>query len=201
EEGTMREVKNLWWHFIKLRFRRELVADGIFKTNGQPVSASPLSEWTEPVWVQLLPAANRFRLQEQNTIETTDVDSLRFNVEGKTLERKSGGAVTPLPTQTQTGSKCKFVLFALITTFVTDAFGRQRQDTFVDFKSFANLSEIQLKKGSRARIRLVEIQYRDGADISDAQIYEKLFPKLQSASQQSADAEARIVRVSPPIDE
>jgi hypothetical protein len=64
--GRAMVFADLAWHFLKLRYRRKLNSDGL--TTGEPA----VSACTEPVWVQVLPPANRWQFGADGMYDTFD---------------------------------------------------------------------------------------------------------------------------------
>lgn len=116
-------VADLAWHFLKVRYRRRLDALGV----APALETKPLaSEWSDPVWVQLLPAADRITDKSDRTVDVAD---LSFDPKTGKIHDATLAEFRPAPTAA-TGT-CTFALYALITLAISDAFGRSDQETFV----------------------------------------------------------------------
>lgn len=194
------DERDLSYHFLKLRFRREINPDGLAPgTDGRP-PVSRESLWTEPVWVQLLPAANRFRVRRGTTEMMADVTTLSFDPEAAEFLDGEGKKVIPLPA----GGDDRLNLYILFTRSVPDAFGREGQESYVDFVNFDKRREVEVSKRRGARTRLIEVQYRvpGGKTLCElGDIFELLFPSPEQTPQgpRPRDARARVTRISPPI--
>ena len=179
---------DLSWHFVKLRFRRTLAGVAVDSIR-RPASLA--SDWTDGVWTQLLPPSDRIRVSDSETVLT---DDLRFDPLSGVISRTSG-PVTPQVTAVS-GGNCRFALYALITRAVADVAGRIGQEAaFPGLVPIGSWPAIASADADRLILRLVEIQYRDGTDLSN--IDDKLF--TPSANGVPQDAKARIVRVWLPI--
>ncbi|MBF8275534.1 MAG: hypothetical protein HW390_607 [Candidatus Brocadiaceae bacterium] len=211
KEDSAADITDLSWYFLKIRFRRVL--------NNAPDLARPESPWTEPQWVQILPPSNFFHIDGGSAKETKD---LFLSIDKKAFCTKNPEKPVKLkPIEPQNESESYFCLYVLLTRKIVDALGRRDQEAFVDLVHYDMLSEVKevkdkIQEGIRAR--LVEIQFRvknvgdNGERIKNLKLQDlsqMLFPtkpmELKADNPLNSDndcdnAEARIVRVSPPID-
>ena len=192
--------RDLSYHFLKLRFKRQLDPEGLAPVvEGRP-PISRESPWTEPVWVQLLPAANRFRVRRGETETVADIATFRFDAEAAEFLDGEGRKVVPLPA----GGNDRLKLYVLLTRPVPDAFGREGQEAYIGLLDLERLREVEVSIRRGARIRLVEVQYRvpQGKTLEElGDIFELLFPSPEQSEQglRPRDARARVTRVSPPF--
>jgi hypothetical protein len=198
-EGGAQE-RALAYHFLKLRFRRRLDPRGMARPEGLPQPVERQSPWTEPVWAQLLPAANRFRVRRGEAETVADVAAFRFDAEAAGFLDGEGRKVAPLPD----GGNDRLKLYVLLTRPVPDAFGREGQESYVGLVEIDKLREVEVEKRRGALARLVEVQYRvpRGKTLGElGDIFELLFPGPEKTAQgtRPRDALARITRISPPI--
>ncbi len=191
------------WYFAKVRFRRILTAAG---TAG---GAAQSSDFTSPHWVQYLPAASCF---DAGAGARIDVGSLSLETAGSTTLRlagRKGSAVTPV--LLRGGATC--TLFLAVTRRIRNAAGGQ-EERFVGIFKPAPGGDWQPDDGKAVdlsgpglRARVVEVQEPDACpappgdagdharDGGENGLWDALFP-----TQENADAAARIVRCSAPID-
>jgi hypothetical protein len=195
---------DLSFHFVQIRFRRVLVGAEPRKPRANPSA----SAFTDPYWVQVLPPANRWRVQTGTSapIEWASSADLTLGDDGSLVRRSAVKiALTVLPTTVQPG-RSHFELFALVTTEIADAFGRGNQEvmhSLVPLRSMKIPSTILAK----ARVRIIEVQFRRVNDSPPlptnlGELAGMMFPN--SADWDDVwpavnDAGARVVRVSPPI--
>lgn len=173
---------DLSWYFVKLRFRREI--DGTWHKGKQTLRSEP----TQPVWAQYLPPSTRFG--------SVDVTTLTLHVDTTTNQGSfrdpAGKTVTLAPTAAP-GSKSLFELWILVTNGIEDASGRADQEIAVGMPVRLTGDAFVMQGNLAApRVRVVEIQRRAG--VTSDGFWKDLF-----RDEESEDAKARIVRVSPPI--
>lgn len=200
-------IEDLWWHFLKVRFRRSLDPDGL---SGQPLDVTR-SKWTDGAWIQALPPANRFTIKEKGTEkeEVVDTSDIYYAYGSGVFGRQSTlneVDVLPMPS----AGNCFFYIYVLLTREIFDALGRQNQEAYVDLVPMDKLKDVPVNVRAKTKARLVEIQSRkriDGDD--DEDIFKLLFPTALGSTElpqslglagndnSPTDADARIVRVSP----
>jgi hypothetical protein len=191
---------DLSWHYLQLRYRRKLDPLG---TEDALSGASNVSDWTEPVWVQVLPAADRFRVRSGGSIERRPVSELVYDAEKGKIYQQSDEASTVLPTKSTVSEDEKnpaFTLYALVTRAAPDAFGRARRESYIDFAPIDGLDKYPAADQGSLQVRIVELQHRRDDSIAKADVFDALFPKSDSGDLGFLeDQRARVVRVSPPI--
>ena len=192
--------RDLSWHFLQLRYRRRLDPAGV---HSSVPAQSMTSEWTEPVWAQLLPSSGQFRIRSGGEIATVAVGDLTyFAAEGK-VRRGSNLDDVVLPAKSTPGPDDPhqaFTLLALVTRRVTDAFGNPDRESFLTLARLDNLmKEAQPPAGTgEVRVRLLELQHRRDYNLpGDENLSGSIFDQLFPAS--GEEVVARIVRVSPPL--
>jgi hypothetical protein len=107
----------------------------------------------------------------------------------------------------------KFSLFLVVSRVVTDVFGRRDQEAFVGLFDLNQPDQITWPGTETSLVRIVEVQHREALGIQNGNLKDfadALFPKRELYSgwtideagvliDATADARARIVRISPPI--
>jgi hypothetical protein len=163
-------VNNLGWYFAKLQFAR--------------VVGNLTSPPTDAQWVQFVPDFASY--QTSNGVAAVkDLSVQRLSDTSFQLSR-GGSAVEFQPSNT-------FEIAAIVTQNVTDAFGRPGQERFVGIGKYDAASKVfnvTAKLPATFVVRLIEIQRQGKAG---ADLFGDLFPEPQTG----ADANARIVRISP----
>jgi hypothetical protein len=124
-------------------------------------------------------------------------------------------ARTPLPDPDGVPPQ-RFSLFLVITRVVSDVFGRRDQEAVLHIFSLQRMTPIKWTETGQFLARIVEVQHRDAltlernaaGSVSPDDLAELLFPKRdiqkawttdRTAIDQTPDALARIVRISPSI--
>jgi hypothetical protein len=219
-------VEDLSWWLLQLQFKRVLNPEGTVAPDGtlmkSSVSNALDSDWTLPIPVQLLPAANLWDVSWnaagtafQAKVDTGDL-VVNFS-RGIAILDSAGNALTvdPFPADTSGNVTNRFEVWVLLTVRIEDAFGHSGQEAFVDLVPFADLSRYEPPPGKSAptTIRLVEVQCMNKYSpvrSTWTDLAGDLFPEppVSDAVQSKgtppenvdpAMARARIVRVSPPI--
>jgi hypothetical protein len=156
-------------------------------------TASMFSMWTEPVWIQLLPPANRWQLAPNGPY--VDINTLVCDSATRSIHTMPAyGDTTPPETLVPSESPI-FTVFLLIMRVSADAFGRPGQESYISFFPLEDFAGQTPLAGQDLNARLVEVQHRADFKPDKDTIYDALFP----AASNRPDTAARIVRVSPPI--
>lgn len=197
---------DLTWFFIKLRFRRKLLDKSFV---GEPERAA--SAWTPAYWAQFVPDSRSYCKDEGGaTLVPVDFSALEIARSGSQVEIRE---------KTETGTDAvrlvptdgPFRLWAVLTRLITDVVGYE-QEAFValmplDGKTceIPDSALAQIDDRTRLRLRLLEVQRvrRKHPGVSqppEPEDFPGLARELFGDSDPDADANARIVRVSPAID-
>jgi len=217
-----------WW-ILQLTFRRVLNPNGAIAPNGgflpllPPVGNLPGgtrgdSDWTLPLQVQLLPAANLWDVTWAGATKSLRVEAASLHADftpGNIAVLDSlEHSLTVNPYPADSGGRNRFEVWVLLTIEMEDAFGHGGQEAFVNLVPFSLLAGSATPPGkSRPNtLRLVEVQcMKDYSQVRTdwTQLASDLFPAAvpDAATPQGAPpiaidpamARARIVRVSPPI--
>lgn len=192
---------DLSFYFVKLRFKRVLA--GVRADDPRSMVGAPESEYTDGYWTQVLPPSDWWRVDEAG--DRVHVKDLKFVPGTGFTWRGQGATILPTGPNPQPASSVnRFQLFGLVTRKVTDAFGREGQETFAGLWSLAKLKTVGI--GAGGVVRLVEVQFRlrpndplpvPDTDESLEKLADALFPK--GGAEEHNDAQGRIVRVSPPF--
>jgi hypothetical protein len=177
-----------WW-FLKISVRHTVHPRGVIK----PVAGTETeldSDWTTPVWTQVLPAGNRWLLfADGNTGRMYDAGDLRIRANFQLVQI---GHDKPLNGDRKTlHNGLLFQTWALIMEPISDLLGRPGQERFWRLVPLSKLGVEQLPATST--IRLVGVQFREDAPETFSALTKCLFPDGSHAS-------ARIVQISPPIE-
>jgi hypothetical protein len=205
--GNPYEADLSWW-ILQLQFRRSLIRQGTQFPQGDDQQSTGLeSEWTTPLQAQLLPASNLWFISVTGSADSrVDVRTLsaQFGQGGTTIRivEPQGNQVFVNPTAFDPAFN-RFEVWVLLTVELTDAFGNGRQEAFVSMVPFASLTTYNSPPGQPAptTLRLVEIQAMKvtTTKTSWSDLAEDIFPTQPSSQPDPKMAQARIVRVSPPI--
>jgi hypothetical protein len=156
-----------------------------------------------PFFVQILPAADRFRVKSGPSIDRRPLSELVYDAAAAKIYHKDDAASTVLPTRSTAAddvTDAAFTLYALVTRAATDAFGRVRRESYVDFTPIPELQHYTGADRGSLQVRLVELQHRRDDSISKADIFGALFPTSDSGERGFLeDQRARVVRVSSPL--
>ncbi|MFT3785440.1 MAG: hypothetical protein QM770_04655 [Tepidisphaeraceae bacterium] len=203
---------DLSWHFVQMRFRRELDPAGVLpeirgtppstKSNDapghDPVDVVLRSAWSDPIWAQVLPPSNRLPVKRIDNGEqrVASSDELRFDPatgELHLIAEDGAHPVDPVPTHPR-----RFVWAALVTEAVSDAFGRSDREKYRGLVAWSQRDQrTALLTIANARVRLLELQHLpDVAPTDEKTIFDGLFPQPAAAPSGAAEPTARIVRVS-----
>jgi hypothetical protein len=221
-------MRDLSFHFLKIRFRRVLVSG----SDRTPPTNLPRSDWTDAHWVQILPAANRWRCQyyeiapDGKTIQWKDLAWLRTDDHLPFFWSRSARAFQhadsadgprrtffPLTTAQNPHTneltdslppKFHFALYAMVSRIVADAFGRSDQEAFDSIIPLNGLGAAIEPPSGTCVLHLIEIQFRtEGTFKTLDDLAKALFPSRDEQSigaiDNTEDARARIVRISPAI--
>lgn len=176
-----------WWYFAKLSFSREL--DPALTATEAHTQLE--SEWTSGEWVQFLADCAAFRADWTLTV----------NHETNSVWFADGTGKTIAPELSSAGDS-HLRIWVVLTQKITDAFGRPDQERFVTVLTesrngvFTGTEPLKSRVGLRARI--LEVQVSPTADLTGEPL-SLLFPQPETVDVPK-DAEARILRISPPID-
>ena len=136
-----------------------------------------------------------------NETQQVAVREITFQVAGPGFFR-NGAPVTPVPFAASGDSSAViFVLWALLTTLVTDVFGSPNQERYVAIVRIqpdGTLSDPTVP-ASGMLLRFIETQSLPGLAPDPKDLWPELLPSGSSASSPLPDVKVRIVRVSPPI--
>lgn len=186
------------WHFLKLRFRRVLDVNAV-DNDRRPGALQ--SDWTDGVWVQILPPSDTIRMADKdgNSSPTTVSDLVFDPKTGSITKAGSNSPLSPVATPVGGGGHARFEWFMLVTQEVNDVAGQRDQETA--YSDFLRLSKKPVwpapsdDTASRLRLRLIEVQYRD----TDENELGNLRAALFSTDATPKDAKARVVRMTRPI--
>jgi hypothetical protein len=205
----------------KIRFRKRL------DTSGDNDGKDWASDWTEPVWTQVLPDFSRWRVKRIGQVggahadeEVVRVDKdLRLSGDGRLMDMQSTKVkVLPsLPGQTDEDSPRRRRVYVLLTHLVVEAgatAGSEVPLSLGQFKTGRGEGTIGWQpplpstQGLKLRARLLETEYhvkhagssRDEVTESGGLGQHPLFKRL-FPDVADEDVRERIVRISPPIDE
>ena len=193
---------DLTWWFVKLCFQHGVDPLGVPQRNAAagagPEPTAWDSEWTPPVWTQILPACNRWLVsfvddkgKQEN--RTEDVKNLRW-LEKPWLEDQRGQAVNP--NQKALSNGLEFDTWLLVMESASDLLGRPGQELHFALFRLADIEKSieETPFPPNAIVRLVGVERRTPAKPSELEgLSKELFPD------RGRDACARIVQVSPPI--
>lgn len=198
DDSADSEDPDFAWHFLKLRFRRALDVNAVDKDKHP---AALQSDWTDGIWVQILPPSDVLRMADKDGNSfTTNISDLVFDPKtGAITTTGSTSPLRPVTTPVGGGGHARFEWFALVTQEVSDVAGRRDQET--GYSDFLRLSKAPAwpvpgnDAAPRLRLRLIEVQYRDSNENDLGNLRAALF----STDANPQDAKARIVRMTRPI--
>jgi hypothetical protein len=194
---------NAWvpWAFCKVQLRRVV---NIIGDNTQPVASS---DWSTPVWVQLLPDFDRS--------ESTTFDGLNLSYDPSSVKcqlvGKDGKPVAP---KAGNGDAI-FTNYIALTHFITDATGVPVQEAYDGLYRQSGVDWTQVGSGQAIagqgtqiyyRARVITVQGKQPATaMNEEDFWDQLFTIDKGAGGDSADFVAdirrlRIVAMSRPID-
>jgi hypothetical protein len=190
------------WYFAKLRMRRALtVCDGEVDSYAKPDSRCKLEskygEWTDPIWVQYVAP---FSIFAERALPSSDLRLLKRNgaLSELSLVDASGTAQILEPFKPKSGL---FSLFVVLTRRVFDVTGQANQEQYIGLyqPSRDSWTAVDLVSGANEalglRARIIEVQ--SPRKIDGKSLWTSLFGQRGS----NKDVDARIVRISDPIDE
>jgi hypothetical protein len=192
------------WYFAKLRLRRVLtVCDGAFDNYTRSDDKCKLelkySAWTDPVWAQFLAP---FSILDEHAWPMSALRLLKKNstLSELSLVDASGRPQHLEPFHPETGF---FSLFLVLTRKVFDVTGQANQEQYIGFYRPSNdvwtAVDILSDAGESClglRARIIEVQ--SPTKIEGKSLWTSLFGQTGSKNK---DVQARIVRISDPIDE
>jgi hypothetical protein len=182
----------LWWHFVRLRFRRLLQQD--WRQQNAPLA----SEWTTATWNQILPPADRWHVQTSGgEIRLVEVGDLRLK-DGEFFH----GSEKVFPGVKNPQAPAQFRNFALITRSVANPLFGHESESFEAIRTIV-ATGLSGDLPVNGRLRLLELQFIGGDsdfllpdntnDVKLSTLREWLF------GNESTRPIARITRVSPAI--
>ncbi len=213
--GTL--VKDFSWYMAKVHFRRSLTVQG----KAKPIE----SAFTDPFWVQFLPDASLFK--ESGVDDPINIHDITIEFKKKSLfelcvpdpkKPDKLKAIKLYEAPAEANSANRFERWLLLTEVIRDVRGIANYEKYIGLFRLKDPTsseyvyepfeptDVQIddkKKKAALRVRVLEVQQRQGADVQQHQgadpkkedPWEALFP-----AEEDKDAGARIVRVSPPIE-
>jgi hypothetical protein len=192
--------QDLRWYFCKLKLQRLVQLD----KNGTQLA----SGFTDPYWVQFLPEFSVYDgLPDLSGVRVRMIDGTNAELIGRNNVRQ-----IPRPTPTPGNST---LLYLLLTRRVFDIIGRPDQEVFVGILKQAGetwvgdepalIGDTLQRVGNSIRARIVEVQIPTGkaAQAPPAKAKDfwlKLFPEPAKDPAAMPEPDARIVRVSRPVE-
>ena len=207
--------------FVKVRFRRTIVAAGHVNPDKTPYLAS---DWTSAFWTRILAPIDKLMLQR--TVEGLQVKRLSPIAEVFYDKKAScfryqdatGGEVLPCPAEPAFGAenagRIAHVFYALITQRIADALGRADESFYSLELVNSTLPEAQALKlklpagFTNPVMRLVEIRFDiklfdplkfPRVDEQNTGLFEQLFPKPDQKMPAQLRSSAMVSRITQPI--
>jgi hypothetical protein len=172
-------------YFFKLSYQRTTAA-GSLGSGARDIS----SLQTDPVWTQVVAAANLWDTATGRRVHTKDlqfVNGTGFVANGQRVD---------LVTQRGAGVRDDAQLWLVVTDEIVDAFGRTGQEGNPKLTLYK--PDVKTLAGAYVRVYEIELPHgQTGAPAIHAELDAQMFPPRTGKREQEGDARARLVRASP----